>query len=80
MPGNGGPHGQRLMRQYVYSRFRPGKACRDPEGMVFTTAAFVTRQFERLLIGEHSCVRPLQKIPVDLFQGNPTGSPTESCK
>jgi len=40
-----------VQSQYVFSRFRPGKACRDPEGMVFTTAAFVTRQFERLLIG-----------------------------
>mmetsp|Transcript_28173 Transcript_28173/g.53657 ORF Transcript_28173/g.53657 Transcript_28173/m.53657 type:complete len:597 (+) Transcript_28173:1-1791(+) len=48
-PRHGGNHGAQKMRQFVYSRFKPLKACRD-EGSIFTTCAFVSRGHERLLI------------------------------
>lgn len=49
----GGVHGNRRDRQFVYSRFRPWRTCRDDAGALLTCIAFLDDS-SRIAVGNHS--------------------------
>ncbi|XP_035543159.1 DDB1- and CUL4-associated factor homolog 1-like, partial [Juglans regia] len=49
----GGVHGNRRDRQFVYSRFRPWRTCRDDAGALLTCIDFLGDS-SRLAVGSHS--------------------------
>lgn len=50
----GGVHGNRRDRQFVFSRFRPWRTCRDDAGGLFTCIAFAGEDSCRVAVGSHS--------------------------
>ncbi|GER39787.1 DDB1- and CUL4-associated factor homolog 1 [Striga asiatica] len=49
----GGIHGKRKDRQFVYSRFRPWRTCRDDNSSLFTCIAFLGDS-SRIALGSHT--------------------------
>ncbi|KAE9609201.1 putative transcription factor WD40-like family [Lupinus albus] len=49
----GGVHGNRRDRQFVYSRFRPWRTCRDDAGDLFTCVTFVGDS-SHIAVGSHN--------------------------
>ncbi|KAK9077793.1 hypothetical protein SSX86_006131 [Deinandra increscens subsp. villosa] len=49
----GGIHGRRRDRQFVYSRFRPWRTCRDDAGILFTCLTFLGDS-SQIAAGSHS--------------------------
>ncbi|CAL1361805.1 unnamed protein product [Linum trigynum] len=49
----GGVHGNRKDRQFVYSRFRPWRTCRDDAGALLTCTAFVGDS-SHIVVGTHT--------------------------
>ncbi|CAA0831916.1 DDB1- and CUL4-associated factor homolog 1 [Striga hermonthica] len=49
----GGIHGRRKDRQFVYSRFRPWRTCRDDNSSLFTCIAFL-RDSSHVAVGGHT--------------------------
>lgn len=49
----GGVHGNRRDRQFVYSRFRPWRTCRDDAGALFTCITFLGDS-SHIAVGNHS--------------------------
>ncbi|KAJ8758805.1 hypothetical protein K2173_000526 [Erythroxylum novogranatense] len=49
----GGVHGNRRDRQFVYSRFRPWRTCRDDAGALLTCIAFL-EDSSHIAVGSHS--------------------------
>ncbi|KAH7524295.1 hypothetical protein FEM48_Zijuj06G0104400 [Ziziphus jujuba var. spinosa] len=49
----GGVHGNRRDRQFVYSRFRPWRTCRDDVGALFTCITFLGDS-SHIAVGNHS--------------------------
>ncbi|KAJ8555323.1 hypothetical protein K7X08_012819 [Anisodus acutangulus] len=50
---NGGTHGRRKDRQFVYSRFRPWRTCRDDAGVLLTCVSFMGDS-SQIAAGTHS--------------------------
>ncbi|KAH0741223.1 hypothetical protein KY290_034266 [Solanum tuberosum] len=50
---NGGTHGKRKDRQFVYSRFRPWRTCRDDAGVLLTCVSFMGDS-SQIAAGTHS--------------------------
>ncbi|KAF5726321.1 DDB1- and CUL4-associated factor 1 isoform X1 [Tripterygium wilfordii] len=66
----GGVHGNRRDRQFVYSRFRPWRTCRDDAGSRLTCVTFL-RDTSQIAVGSHS-----QELKI--FDSN-SNSVLESC-
>ncbi|KAE8056460.1 hypothetical protein FH972_013233 [Carpinus fangiana] len=66
----GGVHGNRRDRQFVYSRFRPWRTCRDDAGALLTCISFLGDS-SRLAVGSHSG-------ELKIFDSN-SNSVLESC-
>nr|KYP57208.1 Protein VPRBP [Cajanus cajan] len=49
----GGVHGNRRDRQFIYSRFRPGRPCRDDAGALLTCITFVGDS-SHIAVGSHN--------------------------
>ncbi|GFZ00898.1 DDB1-CUL4 associated factor 1 [Actinidia rufa] len=66
----GGVHGNRRDRQFVYSRFRPWRSCRDDGGALLTCLTFLG-DFSQIAAGSHSG-------ELKIFDSN-TNNVLESC-
>ncbi|GLT57402.1 hypothetical protein SLA2020_303770 [Shorea laevis] len=66
----GGVHGNRRDRQFVYSRFRPWRTCRDDAGILLTCFNFLGDS-SRLAVGTHNA-------ELKIFDSN-SNSVLESC-
>ncbi|PON65616.1 Regulatory associated protein of TOR [Parasponia andersonii] len=66
----GGVHGNRRDRQFVYSRFRPWRTCRDESGAPLTCITFLSDS-SHIAVGSHSG-------ELKIFDSN-TNSVLESC-
>ncbi|XP_010526286.1 PREDICTED: DDB1- and CUL4-associated factor homolog 1-like [Tarenaya hassleriana] len=66
----GGVHGNRRDRQFVFSRFKPWRTCRDEVGTLFTCITFLGDS-SHIAVGSHSG-------EVKIFDSN-SGNVLESC-